>query len=242
MNKATFNQILDVNTEFYKSVANSFSDTRQYPWKGWHKLLEELHKIKLENPRILDIGCGNGRFYEFLKASNFPCVYHGIDNNKRLLQIAKQNSPDQNFELHDAITELENITGKFNLITLFGITHHIPDSAFRKKWFENILNLCDKSCLIVFTFWDFLSIEKYTLIDKAILENKGINVDELEPNDHFLGWDKQNDVVRYAHHFAEQELLTIKQIFLEKGFTVLSEYKEDGRTSRLNHYLLLYRP
>ena len=36
----TIKQLNQLNQDFYNTIADDFSDTRQYFWKGWRHLLE----------------------------------------------------------------------------------------------------------------------------------------------------------------------------------------------------------
>ena len=82
-------QILELNKKFYQSVAYSFSETRQTPWKGWGKVVEIINDVlKNEKIKILDLGCGNGRFLEYIKKSFSNYEYVGMDENEDLLKEA----------------------------------------------------------------------------------------------------------------------------------------------------------
>lgn len=95
MNNETFNKILDINKTFYDEIAISFDQTRQYPWKGWERVLDTMQIIasnKKNVPiKILDIACGNGRFLKYISDVNsFRFEYVGIDMNSKLLDQAKE--------------------------------------------------------------------------------------------------------------------------------------------------------
>ena len=64
MKQATILQLNDLNQHFYKVTAEEFSKTRSFYWKGWGELIEPLKEIGKNHPqlKVLDIGCGNGRF------------------------------------------------------------------------------------------------------------------------------------------------------------------------------------
>ncbi len=92
MDQKTVLLLNELNKNFYNQVAGSFSDTRQHPWSGWKQLTPFLSSIfHLPTPTVLDLACGNGRFYHFLK-ENFPdtsFTYLGVDSNQKLLDLAK---------------------------------------------------------------------------------------------------------------------------------------------------------
>lgn len=233
MDKTTFNQILELNSRFYKSVADEFSLTRQYAWNGWNKLIAEFIKLNIVTPSILDIGCGNGRFYNFLQNKGINCKYLGIDDNTELLKLAATDYPSATFESHDAIKELNKISDKFNLVVAFGLTHHIPDKAYRREWFTNILTLCEKKCMVALTFWDFLQLKEKIITDHSF---------HLDNDDYILGWGNKKNALRYAHYYTGDELNDISKLFKTAGFDIKLEYNSDGRNGLLNHYLVYLRP
>ena len=89
MDDKIIKQILDINCHFYESYAKEFSVTRQAPWLGWSQLLTFLSTNKM---RVLDLGCGNGRFYKFLKCNlKNEFDYQGVDISKNLVKEAINN-------------------------------------------------------------------------------------------------------------------------------------------------------
>jgi SAM-dependent methyltransferase len=232
MNKQEINQILKLNKQFYQLIAKDFSKTRQKPWEGWGRVVEliEEHVMKQgQNPetsvKILDLGSGNGRFFKFLceKMDNFE--YTGLEINNDLLEESRAEPWAQpvevtrNFIKEDIFKNLDKIPGKYNVVTAFGVTHHIPDKDFRKKWFLDILKLLKKDTeeplLLILTFWDF----------------------EKEPGDYFLGWKNDEKAVRFCHKYSQEELNQIKKIYEEEGLRLLERYKSDNR----NVYMIFGR-
>ena len=104
-------------------------------WKNWDSSLfgktSKLEKAYFENvinllhlkksAEVLEIGFGNGSFLNFLKKNNFNC--QGIDSNKTLVDIAIKN----NFLAYQSIDDIHQ-TKKFDLIVLFDVIEHIPES------------------------------------------------------------------------------------------------------------------
>ena len=60
-------QLSKLTSDFYAENADSFSETRASAWAGWERLLEEVAPaLRSQNPRVLDLACGNMRFARFL--------------------------------------------------------------------------------------------------------------------------------------------------------------------------------
>lgn len=103
MDQQTARTLAQLNSEFYRTVANSFSATRQAPWHGWITLADILQEAawpatsEVDYPSltgalsdqtiVLDAACGNLRFESFLQ-NRFPrtCFeFHALDNCDSLL-------------------------------------------------------------------------------------------------------------------------------------------------------------
>jgi tRNA (uracil-5-)-methyltransferase TRM9 len=208
MDAEKIGMILESNKRFYNDLGGNFFSTRQNPWPGWKRAIKE---IEVHPKSVLDLGCGNGRFYKFLRSilpkNSFS--YLGVDQTNQLPK-------GPSFKKLDIFTELDKLNKKFDLLVAFGVTHHIPGKKLREKWFTEISNLSNK--YIALTFWNFL--------DKKPQKAKG-----LEKNDYFLGWGGTN-AQRYCHFYDENELYKIKEIFRNNDFELISEFKSD----RLNKY------
>lgn len=61
-------KLSELNNDFYRNQAVSFSDTRHAKWPGWERCLDEVRAAYRDEQalRVLDIACGNLRFEEYL--------------------------------------------------------------------------------------------------------------------------------------------------------------------------------
>ncbi|MBW6441908.1 class I SAM-dependent methyltransferase [Patescibacteria group bacterium] len=208
------------------------------------KELEEKNKNYDENKvRFLDIGCGNGRFFKFLweNIGNLNIEgfeYTGVDINNDLLEEATRVQPckglsrrlstrsrprsDPRLNPHpvfikeDIFKNIDKIPGKYNVVTAFGVTHHIPDNNFRKAWFSKLPKLLkdEKGCLsmLALTFWDF----------------------EQKPGDYFLGWKENEKAKRYCHKYSKKEIENLKKMYKNDGLNLINEFEADNK----NLYLI----
>jgi cyclopropane fatty-acyl-phospholipid synthase-like methyltransferase len=71
--------------------------------------------------KILDVGCGLGAFYSFLKEHHISCDYHGIDINAKMIDMAKEKykSESARFSVFDIIGNDMNET--YDYIIVVGI-------------------------------------------------------------------------------------------------------------------------
>lgn len=71
-----FAQMLcQLNNDFYRDQAVSFSDTRHAKWPGWERCLKAMSSVFLDQPNsvVLDVACGNLRFEKFLASQLSEC-------------------------------------------------------------------------------------------------------------------------------------------------------------------------
>ena len=73
-----------------------------------------------DNKRILDVGCGFGDFYAFLKEQNVhPKKYVGIDINREMIAIGKLRLPEAIFQVRDILDD--EMSEKFDYVVASGI-------------------------------------------------------------------------------------------------------------------------
>lgn len=216
-------EILLINkttTDFYKSVADSFSDTRQHEWDGWKKCLSYFQN----GDTVLDLGCGNRRFSKFLLANDINCHIDNFDN------FAWDNKVEQ-IDIVKCLLE-DNLNLKsYDVAVCFGVIHHIPSHKLRYRLIEEL----SKSKIAIISFWQFSKSER--LFAKAVQTTKiafdKLGLQELEENDYFLGWQDQKDVFRFCHNFTDKEIQDLKG-----NFNTAWQFISDGK-SQLNHYLII---
>lgn len=237
MDRKTIKKLNSLNKEFYSEQAGSFDQTRQSYWPGWEKVIKMIDKPS----NILDAGCGNGRFLRFLlDRTNKKFHYLGIDSSNELIKIAGKEFKDlktAEFKVMDVLDEksLSTISGQFELITAFGLLHHIPGFENRIKLLQNFANKLKKNGSLIVTFWQFMKYEKYkNLVLPADLDLKP----GLEENDFLLDWNKSG-IPRYCHYFSNKEIEKIKNR-LKKDLPFLKlvqEFSADGKEGNLNRYV-----
>jgi ubiquinone/menaquinone biosynthesis C-methylase UbiE len=124
MNTQTAEELLGKVKKDYSRIAKPFDATRQSPWKEFDRFGSYLEA----NQRLLDIGCGNGRLFSFLKDKHVS--YLGVDNNGVFLELAKKNFPDAEFRNADVLS-LPFASASFDHVWNIAALHHIPSKALR---------------------------------------------------------------------------------------------------------------
>jgi SAM-dependent methyltransferase len=250
------NLVNSLNQKFYKQIANHFHSSRSHSWDGWFSVWDFLESnllIYLNSKKsdlvqderkklsILDIGCGNGRFYSFLKEKFVEDFnYLGVDSDLDLLNYASQNYPEIDFKLVDIFDKDWKIpTTKFDIIALFGVMHHLPDLETREKLFKKIAELLKNNGIFVCTTWNFDQYCSQSILDldleiaqKTLLEFD-LKKADFQTGDFLLDWKRGETAVRFAHSYdtAEMEIL-IKNT----NFKLLKTFVADGSEKKVNTY------
>ena len=238
MNIDTARHLLAINRSFYRQHAADFSRTRRQAWAGWRELLPLLHG----RARLLDVGCGNGRFGRFWAGANpgAPLHYHALDASLPLLREAAHAL--RAFPMAKTRLEWRDIFnnpprhGRYPLVALLGVLHHIPARARRAALLRALAaRLTDDGVLIV-TFWRFgedARIRGRTLSWPPRL------AEQVETNDFLLPWgDGDTGAIRYCHHFDETEE---RELIAESGLSLAQSFAADGTSGALNAYRILRR-
>jgi SAM-dependent methyltransferase len=86
-NLTYFSGLLDESGDEHYVVAQSEISHR----KRFEKILE---LGDFNNKTLLDVGCGIGGFFDFLKEKGINCHYSGVDINPRMIETAQKKHPD----------------------------------------------------------------------------------------------------------------------------------------------------
>lgn len=102
-----------------------------------------------ENCSVLDVGCGQGDYYKFIKQRYKNINYLGIDISEEMIKSAKIKNPNGNFEKIDVLeSNLEAdyvfALGTFNLKTK-------DQLSYIKKYIEKCYESCKKRLCVCLT-------------------------------------------------------------------------------------------
>jgi len=222
--------ILEKTKENYNLIAKEFSTTRKEIWEE----LEFLFKDLKEREKVLDLGCGNGRWYRVFKEKKVD--YFGLDNSEKLIEIAKENFPEAKFFLGDALN-IPFPEDFFDKVYSIALLHHIPSEEFRIKVLNEAKRVLKRGGILVLTCWKIHQPrEIFTLLKYTFL--KLVGKSKLDFKDMFLPWGKK--VLRYYHCFSKKELENLAK---KAGFEILeSGVVKNKRGNRKNYYLICKKP
>lgn len=236
MDLKTARKLNQLNKDFYQSVATEFSETRTGFWPGWQRA-STYFPPKNSPLKVLDIGCGNGRFSQYLLHNNFEFEYLGLDFNDELLSIARKKCSQVgcvNFlelDLFEALTTAtlaNQIATSYDVIVAFGVWHHLPSKQVREQLLKQAQKLLSADGVFIVTLWQFDTLPN--LFENRVAATQ-LNI-ELEKNDYLLTWQGDKNILRYCHLTKPTEFLE----YLKKTqLKVIDSFSAD----KANYYFVL---
>jgi SAM-dependent methyltransferase len=235
MNDEIAEQLNAINRNFYASVSEDFHATRGRSWPGWLRVLPHVTAPL----RLLDVGCGNGRFGVFLaEHSLLPLVYLGLDSSAALLAHARDalaafSSVQADLRLCDVIFDAIP-DAPSDLVALFGILHHVPGSTRRQALMRACAERVVPGGLLVFACWRFYEFARFR--ERIVAWEPGFAV---EAGDYLLDWRRGKRALRYCHYVDDAEHA---ELVRATGLEEIDSYRADGESGDVNRYSILRRP
>ena len=240
-------QLLELNRHFYRTVAHEFDRTRRSMPTGMFALVDRLSARLDESPRILDVGCGNGRFAWVLDARGVGCDYTGADNDEQLLSFARSQAVDLSF-VQPAfvrvdigqigwVSEVSPREGQYDAIVSLAVLHHFPGYSMRRRVVQDLAMLLAPTGVLALSTWQFLTADRF--VRKLMpWEAIGLTADDVEPGDALLPWNQGASALRYVHQLEFDEVVALAD---EVGLSIIDVFRADGKEGNLNLYVLLSR-
>ncbi|MCS7003247.1 MAG: class I SAM-dependent methyltransferase [Dehalococcoidia bacterium] len=91
-------------------------------------LRHALRAIGPRGGRVLEVGCGAGRFVRTIDRARPDLEMHGVDLGPKSIRLATQYDHDAPYTLASA-TALPYATGSFDTVLLFDVLEHIPHAG-----------------------------------------------------------------------------------------------------------------
>jgi tRNA (uracil-5-)-methyltransferase TRM9 len=193
-------KILEQTKEVYDGIAEKYSEVRNAPWSEMDFL---FGKYLMSGDKVLDIGCGNGRFYDSFTANDVD--YTGIDNSANLLKIAIKEHPDARFLIASALN-LPFSDGVFDAVYSIAVLHHMPSDDLRKDFIEEARRVLKPGGKMVMTVWDMSSKQEK---EKKPFNIFGLFAQRLDKGDMFIPWYGAQDC--YFHSFKMEEFKSLME-------------------------------
>lgn len=184
-----FAQMLcQLNNDFYRDQAVSFSDTRHAKWPGWECCLKAVSSVFLDqsNSVVLDVACGNLRFEKFLTSQLLERQIQvwALDSCDELLPqtcagtlVEKVNADeadtpdatDVHLQINYLHCDVMEAIGSSKVFTYgipqadisvsFGFMHHVPLPEWRVQLLNSLIEATKPGGFVCVSFWEFLADE-----------------------------------------------------------------------------------
>ena len=209
-----------LNRDFYLKTQEYFNRSRQRPWLGWKKLLPHLTpRLQGLSLKVLDLGCGNGRFGIWL-ADHRQIDFTGIDSNQYLLDRAQESLPDAKLIRSDILKTFA-VRGKFDLVAILGVLHHLnPASA--AKLIRRVASRLAPGGILFLSIWEFLRGREAKIVK------------DLGNNDYLVDWRLGVTAQRFCHLYTDAEVSTL---IAASKLKLVADFRADVS----NRYLVLTR-
>ena len=244
MPPAVQTQLLDLNRRFYATVAVEFDRTRQGLPEGMLALAQMLHARLPAPARLLDAGCGNGRFARALAQEHVTGAYLGIDADARLLDLAATQTTDLSglacqFAAGDLALSNWTVAASapYDAVVCLAVLHHFPGYDLRRRILTEMASLLAPGGLLALSTWQFFGNPRF---DQRLLpwEEVGLTAADVEPGDALLPWNQGEQAVRYVHYL---DLVEVERLAADCGLTVIESFRADGKEGNLNLFVVLKR-
>lgn len=127
---------------------------------GWRDATQQKLRFQIinecivwcENLSILDVGCGYGDLYEYLRGKNKSLIYEGCDISPEIITVARQLRPNITFNICDVRDEV--YSGQtFDYVCISGIFNFkISDNTrFLHETISTAYSLCKKGVIVNMT-------------------------------------------------------------------------------------------
>lgn len=112
---------------FEKCLAEHGDSARGVDYNGQESQFQRFEVLAgigdLNGASVLDVGCGLGHFYDFLKSKGVaPAHYRGVDISRAMIEAAKKARPDLEFAVED-ILALNDPKPVYDYVISCGVFH-----------------------------------------------------------------------------------------------------------------------
>lgn len=230
MDEVLVRRLVALNEAFYADFAAPFAASRAAAQPGFARLLAHLPAGR---PRLLDVGCGDGRFGRFLAEQGVAVEYVGVDFSADLLGAATGPGRFVRRDLSRA-GSLDDL-GQFALVVCLATLQHIPGRANRARLLAEMSARLEPGGHIALANWQFTASERQRRKIRPWAEAQ-IDAAALEAGDYLLSWQRGGYGLRYVALLDEA---ATQRLADAAGLRVVDQFYSDGREGNLNLYTLL---
>ena len=152
MNKELWHEDDERNIRYYSDLIETYGiDTRSLDWGSRESQAIRFSVLarvgKLDGASVLDVGCGMGDFYGWLKQERIEVNYTGIDITPGMIEIAQQRFPDACFKVVNLLKADDTLIKQYDYIVASGIFCHRLNEPFDflKEMVKEMFHRCNKA-------------------------------------------------------------------------------------------------
>ena len=230
MDETQVRRLVALNEAFYARFAEPFVASRAGAQPGFVRLLAYLPAGR---PRVLDVGCGDGRFGRFLVGQELDVEYVGVDFSADLLAAATGTGRFVRRDLSQA-GSLDDL-GQFDFVVCLATLQHIPGRDNRARLLAEMAARLGPGGHVALANWQFAASERQRRKIRPWAEAQ-IDAADLEAGDYLLSWQRGGYGLRYVALLDEGET---QRLAGAAGLRVVEQFHSDGREGNLNLYTIL---
>ncbi len=230
MDEAIVRRLVALNEAFYGRFAAPFAESRAAPQPGYERLLAYAPE---SGGRVLDVGCGEGRFLRFLRSRGQGVDYTGVDFTAGLLALGDTSGRllRRDLSLPGSLDDL----GHFDLIVCLSTLQHIPGSDNRARLMAEMGACLLPGAHLVLANWQFVGSQRQRRKIQP-WSAAGLETSDVEAGDYLLSWQRGGRGLRYVTLVDEE---ATRRLAAAAGLRVVAQYRSDGREGDLNLYTIL---
>ena len=200
---------IDEISSYYKKFDKEFEDYKRLGWESKDAHMRRFgifaDNVDLHGKKLLDVGCGLGNLYGYLKQKGVEVDYTGVDILEKMIEDSISKYPEAKFLCMDIFKENTFSEGEFDVIYASGIFN---------------LNLGNNL--------DFLNsaLELFFILSKDVVCFNLLHVKSpnREERYFYMSPDKAEEIARNKARYPID--IRILENYLDNDFTVICERKK----------------
>jgi SAM-dependent methyltransferase len=230
LEQATVERLRELNRTFYREVAGDFSRSRRRLQPGMERVLDGLVSPR----RVLDLGCGDGRFGVALRRRHPGAEYLGVEECAPLMSQRADAPRMLRHDLLEMPWPSDLSKPPFDVVVCYSVLHHIPAAPLRLRFLQELHRCLEEGGRWAISVWQILHRERFRR-RRVDWSEVGLDPADLEGGDLLVDWRGGGRSLRYVHHFEEAEL---RDLVVEAGLVVEDSWRSDGDSGDLGLYLV----
>ena len=222
-------ELLNVK-KVYDIIAESFDITREN--RIWSNVEQFISKNISNSYRILDYGCGNGKYISLFDLDIHE--YHAFDNCERFIKLINKKYPKVKTKVGD-ICQNNYQSEYFDFIICIAVIHHLSTFDRRVQMIVEIINMLKINGTALITAWTTdigfnIPFDKFKHQSNKIFK-KSVKIND--DNDYMIPFSHNNiNYNRYYHLFNYNDFIDIidvaKKIITNHQITIVDYYYESN--------------